>query len=282
MPHKRNPIISERIGGLARVLRGNASAAMENVALWHERDISHSGVERIILPDSTILLDYMQHLAIRVVRGLVVDAERMRANLELTHGALFSQRVLLALVAGGLSATTPTASSRSRPSAPGRAHAAARAARRRPAHERARPRRDLRLRRVHPLRRRADRPPRRDRAAPRSGAPAGGAGATRPGRARPGRASFAAALARSSPRRRRAPARGPTSARWASTPRACRVRSSGSPRAGRRRCRATSTSASSAIRSPRPSPRRVAWHWSSTRSPSPTTSPRPRRGCAPR
>jgi adenylosuccinate lyase len=102
MPHKRNPITSERISGLARVLRGNASAALENVALWHERDISHSGVERVILPDSTILIDYMQHLAIRVVRGLDVDAERMRANVELTHGALFSQRLLGALVAGGL------------------------------------------------------------------------------------------------------------------------------------------------------------------------------------
>ena len=101
MPHKRNPITSERITGLARVLRGNANAALENVTLWHERDISHSSVERVILPDSTILLDYMQHLAIRVVRGLEVDAARMRANLELTHGALFSQRVLLALVANG-------------------------------------------------------------------------------------------------------------------------------------------------------------------------------------
>ena len=102
MPHKRNPITTERISGLARVLRGNASAALENVALWHERDISHSGVERVILPDSTILLDYMQQLAIRVVRGLVVDPQRMRENLELTHGALFSQHVLLALVASGL------------------------------------------------------------------------------------------------------------------------------------------------------------------------------------
>jgi adenylosuccinate lyase len=102
MPHKRNPITSERITGLARVLRGNASAAVENVALWHERDISHSGAERVILPDSTILLDYLQHLALRVVRGLVVHADRMRENLELTHGALFSQRVLLALVAGGM------------------------------------------------------------------------------------------------------------------------------------------------------------------------------------
>ena len=101
MPHKRNPIVSERICGLARVLRGNAQAALENVALWHERDISHSGAERVILPDSTILIDYIQHLALRLVRGLVIDAERMRSNLELTHGALFSQRVLLALVATG-------------------------------------------------------------------------------------------------------------------------------------------------------------------------------------
>jgi adenylosuccinate lyase len=103
MPHKRNPITCERITGLARVLRGNAQAATENVALWHERDISHSGAERIILPDSTILLDYMQHLAIRLVEGLVVDRERMLANLEITCGALFSQRVLLALVASGMS-----------------------------------------------------------------------------------------------------------------------------------------------------------------------------------
>jgi adenylosuccinate lyase len=101
MPHKRNPIVSERICGLARVLRGYAQAALEDVALWHERDISHSGAERVILPDATILLDYAQHLALRVVDGLVVHPDRMRANLELTCGALFSQRVLLALVAGG-------------------------------------------------------------------------------------------------------------------------------------------------------------------------------------
>ena len=101
MPHKRNPITSERITGLARVLRGNAQAGVENVALWHERDISHSGAERVILPDSTILLDYLQHRALRLVRGLVIDAGRMRRNLDLTHGALFSQRVLLALVASG-------------------------------------------------------------------------------------------------------------------------------------------------------------------------------------
>jgi len=103
MPHKRNPIKSEQISGLARVLRGNAQVALENVALWHERDISHSSAERVILPDSTILLDYLQHRAVALVQGMGVDAERMRANLELTHGALFSQRALLALVAAGSS-----------------------------------------------------------------------------------------------------------------------------------------------------------------------------------
>jgi len=103
MPHKRNPIKAEQISGLARVLRGNAQAAIENVALWHERDISHSSVERVILPDSTILLDYLQHRTIALVEGMIVDAERMRSNLELTHGALFSQRVLLALVEAGSS-----------------------------------------------------------------------------------------------------------------------------------------------------------------------------------
>jgi adenylosuccinate lyase len=103
MPHKRNPIKSEQISGLARVLRGNAQAALENVALWHERDISHSSVERVILPDSTILLDYLQHRASALVQGMSVDSERMRENLELTHGALFSQRVLLALVESGSS-----------------------------------------------------------------------------------------------------------------------------------------------------------------------------------
>jgi adenylosuccinate lyase len=101
MPHKRNPIKSEQIVGLARVLRGNAQAALEDVALWHERDISHSSVERIILPDSTILLDHMQRRALALVEGMVVDAARMRENLELTYGALFSQRVLLALVSAG-------------------------------------------------------------------------------------------------------------------------------------------------------------------------------------
>jgi adenylosuccinate lyase len=101
MPHKRNPIKSEQVSGLARVLRGNAQAALENVALWHERDISHSSVERVIVPDSTILLDHMQRRVLSLVEGMVVDAERMRENLELTHGGLFSQRLLLALVDGG-------------------------------------------------------------------------------------------------------------------------------------------------------------------------------------
>ena len=103
MPHKRNPIKAEQISGLARVLRGNAQAALENVALRHERDISHSSVERVILPDSTILLDYLQHRAIALVEGMSVDTHRMRENLELTNGALFSQRLLLALVEAGMS-----------------------------------------------------------------------------------------------------------------------------------------------------------------------------------
>jgi adenylosuccinate lyase len=102
MPHKRNPILSERICGLARLLRGYAQAGFENIALWHERDISHSGAERVLLPDATILLDYMQHLAVRITEGMTVHADRMQANLELTHGALFSQRALTALVESGM------------------------------------------------------------------------------------------------------------------------------------------------------------------------------------
>jgi adenylosuccinate lyase len=101
MPHKRNPVVCERICGLARLLRGYAQVGLEDVALWHERDISHSSAERVVLPDATIVLDQMLHLALRVVRGMTVHADRMRANLELTSGALFSQRVLLALVAAG-------------------------------------------------------------------------------------------------------------------------------------------------------------------------------------
>jgi adenylosuccinate lyase len=102
MPHKRNPIRTERITGLARVLRGYAQTGFENVALWHERDISHSGAERVVLPDATILLDYMQALASEVAAGMAVREERMRENLELTHGALFSQRALTALVESGM------------------------------------------------------------------------------------------------------------------------------------------------------------------------------------
>jgi adenylosuccinate lyase len=101
MPHKRNPITTERITGITRLLRGYAQSGLENVALWHERDISHSSVERVSLPDATILLDYAQLLAVRVMEGMTVHADRMRANLEATHGALFSQRALLALVESG-------------------------------------------------------------------------------------------------------------------------------------------------------------------------------------
>ena len=103
MPHKRNPILSERICGLARLLRANLQAGLENVALWHERDISHSSVERVILPDSSILLDYMLHLATTVLEGLRVFPERMRENLEASGGLAFSQPVLLSLVDRGLS-----------------------------------------------------------------------------------------------------------------------------------------------------------------------------------
>jgi adenylosuccinate lyase len=102
MPHKRNPITCERICGLARILRANAGAAMEDVALWHERDISHSSVERVILPDSLIAADYQLHLAIRVVEGLQVFADRMLANLEATHGLVSSSQVLLSLVDAGM------------------------------------------------------------------------------------------------------------------------------------------------------------------------------------
>jgi adenylosuccinate lyase len=103
MPHKRNPIRSERLTGLARLLRGYAQTGLENVALWHERDISHSGAERVILPDATITLDYMQSLATSLASGLVVHEDRLRSNLEATHGALFSQRALTALVESGMS-----------------------------------------------------------------------------------------------------------------------------------------------------------------------------------
>jgi len=102
MPHKKNPIVSERIAGLARVLRGNAMAAMENINLWHERDISHSSVERIIAPDSTMLLYYMLVKMNDVLKGLVVNEENIKKNLEKTHGLIYSQRVMLKLVEFGI------------------------------------------------------------------------------------------------------------------------------------------------------------------------------------
>ena len=101
MPHKRNPVVAEQLCGLARVLRGYAVTAMENVPLWHERDISHSSAERIVLPDATILLDYMLAKLAALVAGLKVDVGRMRANLDLTHGLIHSQQVLLLLVEKG-------------------------------------------------------------------------------------------------------------------------------------------------------------------------------------
>ncbi len=102
MPHKRNPVTCEQICGLARVVRANAQAAFENVALWHERDISHSSVERIILPDSTILVDYMLAKTDWLISGLRVDPERMKKNLDLTKGLVFSGQVLLDLAAAGM------------------------------------------------------------------------------------------------------------------------------------------------------------------------------------
>ncbi|GAW92172.1 adenylosuccinate lyase [Calderihabitans maritimus] len=102
MPHKRNPITAERVAGLARVVRGNAMAALENVALWHERDITHSSVERVIIPDSTILVYYMLTKFIEIMRGLIVYPENMERNIEKTLGLIFSQRVLLALVDKGV------------------------------------------------------------------------------------------------------------------------------------------------------------------------------------
>jgi adenylosuccinate lyase len=102
MPHKRNPIVSENLCGLARIVRANSLAAMENVALWHERDISHSSVERVILPDSTILLDYMLARATDLIDTLLVYPARMKRNLEVTGGLVYSQRVLLALVENGV------------------------------------------------------------------------------------------------------------------------------------------------------------------------------------
>lgn len=102
MPHKRNPELCERICGLARVVRANAVAGLENIALWHERDISHSSVERIILPDSCLVLDYMLSLFISIAANMRVNTVRMRQNIEMTHGLVFSQRVLIALIDKGM------------------------------------------------------------------------------------------------------------------------------------------------------------------------------------
>jgi len=102
MPHKRNPVGTENVSGLARLVRTNALAALENVALWHERDISHSSVERVILPDSTILLDYMLHRMTGIIEGLQVYPARMKENMERSYGLMYSQRVLLRLAETGL------------------------------------------------------------------------------------------------------------------------------------------------------------------------------------
>jgi adenylosuccinate lyase len=102
MPHKKNPISAETISGLSRVLRGNLQAGMQNIALWHERDISHSSVERVVLPDSSQLAHYVMRRGQKLLAGLVVDGARMRANLYASHGLVFSQGVLLALVQAGL------------------------------------------------------------------------------------------------------------------------------------------------------------------------------------
>jgi adenylosuccinate lyase len=103
MPHKRNPITSEQLSGLSRLVRSNLNAAMENNPLWHERDISHSSVERIILPDTTILINYMLNKMISLIENLLVYPENMRKNLELTNGLIFSQTLLLELAKKGIS-----------------------------------------------------------------------------------------------------------------------------------------------------------------------------------
>ena len=106
MPHKRNPIGCENLSGLARLVRSNAAAAMDNIPLWHERDISHSSVERVIAPDSTILVDYMIGRMTNIIRKLVVYPKRMQQNLELNRGLVFSQQILLALAMRGVSRET--------------------------------------------------------------------------------------------------------------------------------------------------------------------------------
>ena len=103
MPHKKNPIICERISGMARLLRANAIAATENVALWHERDISHSSVERVIIPDSTMILYYMIHKSTDLIKNLVIHPDNMKKNLDLTNGLIYSQAILLSLTKKGVS-----------------------------------------------------------------------------------------------------------------------------------------------------------------------------------
>ena len=102
MPHKRNPILTERLTGFARLLRGNAHTAMENVALWHERDISHSSIERVIFPDSTTIVDYMLTKSTKLMNNLLIYPENMQKNIDLTNGLIFSQEVLLLLIKKGL------------------------------------------------------------------------------------------------------------------------------------------------------------------------------------
>ena len=165
MPHKRNPITTERITGLARVLRGYAQTAVENVALWHERDISHSGAERVILPDATILLDYMQALAIRVIRDLerrrAADGGQPRTD---PRGAVLPARAARARQGGAAARRRLPDRPGVGPAGVGQRHAAARAARA-PAPVGPRPRRDLRSERLHAPRRGDRRAPRRDRRA---------------------------------------------------------------------------------------------------------------------
>ena len=103
MPHKRNPVLSENLSGLARIVRANSLAALENIALWHERDISHSSVERVIAPDSTILVDYMLHRITNIIDNLIVYPDNMAKNFNLTRGLVFSEKILLALTGKGIS-----------------------------------------------------------------------------------------------------------------------------------------------------------------------------------
>jgi adenylosuccinate lyase len=119
MPHKRNPIKSERLTGMARLLRGNAMAAMENVALWHERDISHSSVERVVIPDSCILTHFMLVETTGLIKNLLVYPENMARNMNVYGGVVFSQRVLLALVERGLAGKRPTPLCNPVPTPPG-------------------------------------------------------------------------------------------------------------------------------------------------------------------